>query len=98
MQTVVVNMRRDDWDVRIDRRSKWGNPYVLGEDGDRAEVCQKYRERLLDRIDLLESLEELRGLRLGCWCKPLQCHGDTLERSESVDPWRISRQASGHPL
>ena len=29
---------------------------------------------------ILEHLHELRGKVLGCWCAPLACHGDVLER------------------
>ncbi len=89
LRTRVVNLRNDECDVRIDRRSKWGNPYRIGPDGGRDEVCARYVVYLLGRVDLLRSLEELRGLRLGCWCKPLRCHGDTLVRFlEEGIPWR----------
>ena len=30
-------------DVYIGRGSKWGNPYVIGKDGNRDEVIEKYR-------------------------------------------------------
>jgi len=89
VKTRVVNRSRDKYDVKIDRSSKWGNPFRIGPDGDRDEVCDKYEARLLKRVDLLRSLEELRGKRLGCWCKPLRCHGDTLVRFlEEGIPWR----------
>jgi hypothetical protein len=78
MVTRVVNKRRQAYDVYIGRGSKWGNPYIIGRDGDRAEVIEKYRAYLLRRPDLLASLEELRGKRLGCFCAPLACHGDVL--------------------
>ncbi len=89
LPTSVVNLRHEECDVRIDRTSKWGNPYRIGPDGDRDEVCDKYEVYLLGRVDLLRALEELRGKRLGCWCKPLRCHGDILVRflGEGV-PWR----------
>lgn len=88
-KTRVVNLRNEECDVQIDRSSKWGNPYRIGPDGNRDEVCDKYERYLLGRVDLLRSLEELRGLRLGCWCKPLRCHGDILVRFlEKGIPWR----------
>ena len=79
-ETTVVNMRGGaSCDVRIDRRSKWGNPFVIGKDGNREEVIAKYREWIEARPDLLWSLlPELDGQRLGCWCAPLACHGDVL--------------------
>jgi hypothetical protein len=28
---------------------------------------------------ILANLKELKGKTLGCWCKPLDCHGDVLK-------------------
>lgn len=75
----VVNKNKSQYDIFIGRPSKWGNPFELGIDGDRKEVIQKYKEYLQDNIELLNSLEELKGKRLGCFCKPLDCHGDVLK-------------------
>ncbi len=84
-----MNLRYEECDVRIDRSSKWGNRFRIGPDGDRDEVCNKYEAYILTRIDLLRSLEELRGLRLGCWCPPQRCHGNTLVKFLEVGiPWR----------
>ena len=55
--TRVVNMRNEDWDVRIDRKSRWGNPFQIGADGDRNEVVQKYREWIRDQTYLLKHIE-----------------------------------------
>jgi len=70
----------DEFDnaVYIGRPSKWGNPFKIGRDGNREEVIKKYREYILNRPDLLESLHELRGKVLACWCAPQPCHGDVL--------------------
>ena len=65
--------------VRIDRQSKWGNPFVLGRDGDRETVIRRYAlEYLPAQPALLAAIGELRGKALGCWCAPEGCHGDTL--------------------
>lgn len=75
----VVHLRRQPYDVRIDRKTKWGNPFVIGVDGDRATVIAKYREYISLRPDLQDDARiELRGKTLGCWCAPLACHGDIL--------------------
>eukprot|EP00972_Heterocapsa_arctica_P005086 755343-Heterocapsa_arctica.AAC.1 len=37
--------------------SKWQNPFVIGEQGDRQDVIRKFRGHLLDNPDLLEQLE-----------------------------------------
>lgn len=74
----VVHCKRAPFDVYIGRPSKWGNPYVIGRDGTRAEVIAKYREYLLGFPELYSALPELRGKILGCWCAPGPCHGDVL--------------------
>jgi len=76
--TKVVHLRREPYDVRIDRRSKWGNPYRMPQDGDRETVIAKYRDYILGKPVLLAALGDLRGKTLGCWCKPAACHGDVL--------------------
>lgn len=75
---LVVHCKKSKFDVYCGRPSKWGNPFVIGKDGNRAEVVKKYREWLLKRADLMESLEELRGKILACWCAPQACHCDVL--------------------
>jgi hypothetical protein len=79
---VAVNLKTSEFDVRIDRRSEFGNPFLIGRDGDRDEVCEKHRAWLWERIRTghmtLEKLAQLHGKRLGCHCAPLRCHGDTL--------------------
>jgi len=74
----VVHCKRSKHDVYIGRPSKWGNPFEIGKDGDRAEVIQKYREWVATQPNLMAALPELRGKVLGCWCAPKACHGDVL--------------------
>jgi len=76
--TKVVNLRKEAYDVYIGRGSKWGNPFRIGPDGSREEVIEKYREYILKKPELLKSLHELKDNTLGCYCKPLACHGDIL--------------------
>ena len=75
---MVVHCKRDKYDVYIGRPSKWGNPFSIGKDGNRDEVIEKYREWIVKQPELMNSLGELKGKVLGCWCKPLACHGDVL--------------------
>jgi len=85
-RTTVVNIRRDNYDIYIGRanpawrlpESPFANKFVIGRDGDRAEVIAKYRAWIATQPHLLAMLEDLRGKRLGCWCKPADCHGDVL--------------------
>ena len=86
--TAVINIRHDrsvlaEPDVaHIDRATKFGNPYLIGRDGSRTEVIEKYRTRLWREIRAgrmpLEDLAALHGKRLACWCAPEPCHGDVL--------------------
>src|SRR6516165_12823646 len=64
--------------VYIGRGSKWGNPFRIGRDGDRAAVIAKYEQWLADQHHLLRALDELRGRNLVCFCAPRACHGDLL--------------------
>ncbi len=69
--------------VSIMRPGPWGNPYVIGKDGTREEVLEKFRHYLWSRVKtepgLLHSLAGLHGKALVCCCKPAACHGDILE-------------------
>lgn len=60
--------------IYIGRGSPWGNPYVIGRHGTRAEVIELYRVNVLPTLDLTP----LKGKHLVCFCKPAACHGDLL--------------------
>ena len=75
----VVHVKRAAYDVYIGRPSPFGNPFVIGRDGDRTAVILRYRTWLLAQPALVERVRrELAGKVLGCWCAPLPCHGDVL--------------------
>ncbi len=64
---------------RIDRKTMWGNPFEMPEDGDRQTVIANYEAYYLpNKPSLLSRLDGLRGKVLGCWCAPEPCHGDVL--------------------
>ena len=72
--------------VRIDRRTRWGNPFRIPQDGTRTEVIARYRADLWQRIRSGEiALEDLADLNAAthflCHCAPLPCHGDVLVRA-----------------
>jgi hypothetical protein len=83
---LVVHKSRKPFDVYIGRPSKWGNPFTHLSFGTiathrvatREESISRYREWLQTQPELLAALPELRGKILGCWCSPLDCHGDVL--------------------
>lgn len=64
-------------------KSKWYNPYKIGKSlfgtmVTREEALEMYKDYIVHDASLMESIHELKGKRLGCWCKPLACHGDIL--------------------
>lgn len=60
--------------IYIGRGSKWGNPFVIGVDGNRDRVCDKFEKEILPHLDI----EPLRGKSLICFCAPQRCHGDSI--------------------
>ncbi len=78
----VLNQKKDkipEDAVYIGRPSIFGNPYIVGIDGSRTEVIEKYRRYLALNNSLREEvIKQLKGKDLVCWCSPKQCHGDVL--------------------
>jgi hypothetical protein len=86
-----------DCDVYIGRRinmggwnlpqSKWANPFKLkdfeekyGKEGMKR-LQEAYYSYVVSKKELIDSLPELDGKVLGCWCKKKEsdpCHGDVL--------------------
>lgn len=65
--------------VYIGRGSPWGNPFVIGKDGSRLEVIEKYKAYVENNHELINKIKiELKGKDLVCYCKPQACHGDYL--------------------
>lgn len=93
MLTRVVHLKKEPYDVYIGRPGKWGNPYSHKEGtlaefkvANRAEALEKFEKYLLENETLYNSLIELKGKTLGCWCKPNKCHGDILAKwSNSIE-------------
>jgi hypothetical protein len=61
----------------IGRGSPWGNPFVIGKDGSRDDVCDRFEAEILPTLDI----EVLRGRDLVCFCAPKRCHGDSILRA-----------------
>ena len=87
--TRVVHCKKEKYDVYIGRPSKWGNLFTHKADGKtlakyivstREDAVNAYREWITNGEGqyLLDDLYELKDKVLGCWCKPLSCHGDVL--------------------
>ena len=70
--------------VKVDRSTKWGNPFVVGKDGTAAECVDLYRKLMGGYLCLtskatiesqtdarwhkLAFLHTLRGKNIACWC------------------------------
>lgn len=86
----VVNIKNSEYDVYIGRAGKgqdgyFGNPFShLKGDGDRNTCITKFKDyaykRLVYDTEWAEKIKALKGKKLGCFCKPLACHGDILKR------------------
>lgn len=87
-ETVVANKKTDRQLIRwasekghflpIDRGTQWGNPFVVGEDGDRDKVCDSFEVYFNLKPSLQVKIPSLAGKVLGCWCFPERCHGNHL--------------------
>ena len=76
---VIAWAKKENRFQRIDRQTEWGNPFVLGEDGTRDEVIEKYKSHYLPHKNALQKkIETLKGCALGCHCYPEKCHGNVL--------------------
>ena len=98
MTTQVINIHSNEhYDVYIGRKikwdpkyhqSKWRNPFRFDENApdknkESQRVLIEFRIYLSNQPELLKQIHELKDKTLGCWCKPLPCHGDVL--AEFVD-------------
>ena len=90
-ETVVANAQsdknlicwaeREGYAIRIDRSTRYGNPFVMGEDGNRDAVCDAFELHYLPHKPSINSRIEsgdLCGRVLICHCYPERCHGDCL--------------------
>lgn len=78
----VYNKRNNDAPlgaIYCGRGGPWGNPFVIGKDGSRTEVINKYRNWINTQPALIFAAKcDLVGRDLICWCAPYACHADVL--------------------
>jgi hypothetical protein len=88
-KSVVANFERDkhliEWAAQngklcaVNRGTRWGNPFLLGADGDRDTVCDCYETHYVTHKPSFEKFKcELQGKVLACHCYPERCHAETL--------------------
>lgn len=93
MPTTVVNFLREPYDEYIGRAGKgkdgyFGNPHPIGycylckRTHDREDAIQEFKKYFYERVNkdlgFMIRVLELKGKTLGCFCKPLSCHGDVI--------------------
>ena len=75
----VVHCQRDAYTHYIGRPSSLGNPFVLGRDGNRAQVIRQFEFYARNTPGVLADIRALPAdAILGCWCHPKPCHGDVI--------------------
>lgn len=90
--------------ISVDRNTRFGNPFIIGPDGDRETVCDKFDEWLdtgnnfgnpkateARRIWILDNIRYLKNLNLLCWCAPDRCHAETYARRANGLPPRTKK-------
>lgn len=70
--------KKEPHDIYVGRPSKWGNPFIIGRDGNREQVIAKYKKWIITQPNLMAEIHTLKGKTLACWCAPLPCHADIL--------------------
>lgn len=72
--------RMPDNTVKVDRSTKWGNPYPVDVKRTAPMAVAAFRLHILASPALREMAgKELRGKNLACWCQPGEpCHADVL--------------------
>lgn len=86
--TYAVNLKDEKYDVYIGRPTIFGNPFSHIDYSraefkvkTREEAIAKYAEWIKTQPELIEKVKtDLKDKVLGCFCKPLACHGDVLAR------------------
>lgn len=66
--------------VYCGRGSPYGNPFVIGRDGSRDEVCDRFEKEILPTLDV----SALKGKDLVCFCSPLRCHCDAIAKKANL--------------
>jgi hypothetical protein len=84
MQTVVVNINTEQFDIYIGRAGRGEGGYYnpFHETGSAEDAVQRFQRYFIDRIEKDSEFKRrilaLKGKRLGCFCKPKACHGDVI--------------------
>ena len=86
----VGNKYHGDKGINVMRPSPLGNPFIVGQHGERGECVELFRKWLWKQIKekqpiyytllpLVEKHKQNEDLVLVCCCKPRACHADVLK-------------------
>lgn len=84
MQTSVVNIRFESYDVYCGRPGKgqsgyFGNPYKTGDrEADIEQFSAYFHDRIVKEPEFKSNVLKLRGKKLGCFCSPQNCHANII--------------------
>jgi hypothetical protein len=70
--------------IYIGRGSKWGNPFRIGADGDRAAVIAKRERWVADQHHLLARSTSCAAATSSAFTRRSPCHGDLLRRLDNA--------------
>ena len=96
MKIRIVNLRRYELNgneilFKVDRSNKiLGNKFIMGDESERDEVCDKYEEWFKSQcynqhsiihaeLSKIIELNKSNDIALGCWCYPKRCHAETIK-------------------
>ena len=94
MKTIDVQVTRVSTRgaINIGRPTALGNPFVMSNETDRNKVCDQYEIWFDNKVEgkdpaVMLALQKImvqgerdQYIRLGCYCSPKRCHGDTIAR------------------
>ena len=79
--------------IKVDRTTTVGNPFIMHNESERDEVCDKYDEyfnnivikdirkdtKFMDYLRYIYKIAKKQNVALGCWCAPKRCHAETIK-------------------
>lgn len=90
MKISVVNKFKQPNHIYCGRGSALGNPFILKNEAQRDEVCDKYdtyfkeqiaigNKPMLAQLQIIKDATTKGDVNLGCFCAPKRCHCETIK-------------------
>lgn len=85
----VMPSDENEFDVRVDRKTIFGNPFRINDESERDQMLDKYEEYFHERVKndpefrdaanhLVDLYKKHGKLNFFCWCYPKRCHSETI--------------------